>query len=319
MLSVPARPIIVDADVSRLSQVFSNLLTNAAKYSDKPSQLWLAVERQGDEVAIRVKDAGIGIAPEMLPKIFSLFVQADNSLARSQGGLGIGLTVVKRLVEMHGGVVTATSAGVGQGSEFVVRLPISRASASGAKSATLSKGVGEAAPMRRILVVDDNVDAAVTTSLLLRGRGHEVQTAFNGPSALAAVQSFQPEIIILDIGLPGMSGYEVAKLLRAEPSTQGVVIAALTGYGQESDRQRSFDAGFDYHLTKPPEPDFLDTLLTSPRLRKPGPSELRKATDDCQFFSSGVGVKQRIGITSDATPSAQRHGPIRTRSLAVRG
>ncbi len=267
MLSLPARPIIVDADVLRLSQIFSNLLTNAAKYSDKPSQIWLSVERQEEDVVVRVKDTGIGIAPEVLPKIFSLFVQADHSLARSQGGLGIGLTVVKRLVEMHHGTVTAKSSGLGQGSEFVVRLPISKQNAPEIKSARLASPAHEQIVGRRILVVDDNVDAALGLSAVLRAKGHESQTAYTGPTALEAVQSFQPEIILLDIGLPGMSGYEVARLLRAEPTTRGAVIAALTGYGQESDRQRSLDAGFDYHLTKPPDPNFLDVLLSSPRLR----------------------------------------------------
>ncbi|MCE9603382.1 MAG: PAS domain S-box protein [Planctomycetia bacterium] len=264
MLSLPARPIVVDADAVRLAQVVSNLLVNAAKYTDKPSRVWLSVERQGDEALIRVKDTGLGIAPEVLPRIFSLFVQADTSLARSQGGLGIGLTVVKRIVEMHGGRVVATSEGIGKGSEFIVHMPISQTSVPVSKS---SLSLQQArTTKRKILVVDDNVDAAGTISSLLKAWDHDVQTVFNGPSALEVVKSFRPEIIILDIGLPGMSGYEVARAIKADPLSSGIVIAALTGYGQESDRKKSQEAGFDYHITKPPDPHVLESLLVSPRL-----------------------------------------------------
>ena len=268
MLSLPARGIVVDADAVRLAQVVSNLLVNAAKYTELPSRIWLSVERHGDDVEIHVKDAGVGIAAEVLPKIFSLFVQADTSLARSQGGLGIGLTLVKRLVEMHQGTVRAESAGLGRGSEFVVRLPISRAASAVAKSTLAHTRSGT---KRRILVVDDNVDAASTVCALLKAWEHDVEAAYNGQSALELVKTFRPEIILLDIGLPGMSGYEVAKSLRSDPASSGIVIAALTGYGQESDRARSFEAGFDYHITKPPDPNILETLLVSPRptLRPP--------------------------------------------------
>jgi CheY-like chemotaxis protein len=267
MLSMPARPILVDADLHRLSQVITNLLENAAKYSDKPSQIWLSVERLIDDAVIRVRDVGIGIAPEMLPKIFNLFIQADNSLARSRGGLGIGLNVVKRIVELHGGRVESSSPGLGQGSEFVVRLPVSKAPS----PTTVGKPSGkpEHVPTikRRILVVDDNVDAAVTTTALLQAWGHEVQAAYSGEAALEKVRSFRPEIILLDIGMPGMTGYDVARRLRAEPSAQGIIIAALTGYGQETDRERSWAAGFDYHFTKPPDPTQLESLLAAPRSR----------------------------------------------------
>jgi CheY-like chemotaxis protein/two-component sensor histidine kinase len=265
ILTLPARPLIVDADAHRLSQVISNLLVNAGKYTDKPSQIRLLLERQGNEAVLRVIDSGDGIEPALLPKIFNLFVQADHSLARSQGGLGIGLTVVKRIVEMHGGNVTALSVGKGQGSEFVVRLPLSKAASAATKPA--GGGHKSDAPKRSILVVDDNVDAAMTITSLLKAWGHDVRTAFNGPSALAAVQNHRPEIILLDIGLPGMSGYDVARSLRAEPSSRGVIIAALTGYGQDSDLERSVEAGFDYHITKPADPDILESLLTSPMHR----------------------------------------------------
>lgn len=271
MLSLPARPIIVDADAVRLAQVVSNLIVNAAKYTDTPSRIWLTVEKQTgerragegpiDEAVIRVKDSGVGIDPEMLPRIFSLFMQADNSLARSQGGLGIGLTVVKRIVEMHGGTVTALSEGLGRGSEFIVRIPVSVV---GAPPKLVTLGAPpKSTTKRRILVVDDNVDAATTIASLLKAWGHDVQSVFNGTAALEAARSFRPEIILLDIGLPGISGYEVARQLRSEPALSGAVIAALTGYGQESDRNQSLEAGFDYHLTKPPDPKLLETLLAA--------------------------------------------------------
>jgi CheY-like chemotaxis protein len=263
MLAVPARPIIVDADLQRMAQVVSNLITNAAKYTDVPSQIWLTLERQGDEAVIRVKDSGIGIPAELLPRIFGLFTQADNSLARSRGGLGIGLHVVKRIVEAHRGTVSASSAGLGLGSEFVVRLPVSRAAvAAGQRPDPLSTVSGS---KRRILVVDDNADAASTTCALLKAWGHDVRAAHSGPAALDMVREFAPEIILLDIGLPGMSGYEVARKLREETKAEGVVIAALTGYGQEADRERSRKAGFDYHLTKPADPALLASVLAMSR------------------------------------------------------
>ncbi|HEV8000559.1 MAG TPA: PAS domain S-box protein [Planctomycetaceae bacterium] len=268
MLSLPARPIIVDADIHRLAQVITNLLENAAKYTEKPSQIWLSVDRENDEAVIRVRDEGIGISAEMLPHIFNLFVQVDNSLERPKGGLGIGLNVVKRIVELHGGTVAVSSAGLGQGSEFAVRLPVSKSIAPAATTKPHLHDEHSHTPKRRILVVDDNVDAAVTITALLKAWGHEVQTAYNGPSALETVGRFRPDIVLLDIGLPGMSGYDVARNLRAEPSAKGVIIAALTGYGQDADRQRSWDAGFDYHLTKPPDPNLLESLLASPRSRE---------------------------------------------------
>jgi signal transduction histidine kinase/CheY-like chemotaxis protein len=267
MLSLPARPIIVDGDAHRLAQVIANLLENAAKYTEKPGQIWLSVERQGDEAVIRVRDPGIGIAAEVLPHVFSLFVQADHSLARTRGGLGIGLNVVKRIVDLHGGHVAVQSAGLGQGSEFTVRLPVSKNGVAVVETKPARRDEGPKTPSRRILVVDDNVDAALTISALLKAWGHEVQAIYSGQGALEAVRNFRPEIILLDIGLPGMSGYEVARSLRSEPWAQGIVIAALTGYGQESDLQRSWDSGFDYHLTKPPDPEILESLLASPRSR----------------------------------------------------
>jgi PAS domain S-box-containing protein len=270
MLTLPARPIPVDGDMVRLSQVVSNLLTNAAKYTNQPSQIWLSVERFKDEAIIRVRDQGIGIRSEVLPRIFNLFVQADTPIARTTGGLGIGLTLVKRIVEMHDGTVGASSPGPGQGSEFTVRLPISDKLPIRSKERfdNSQEEIGQKG--RRILVVDDNVDSALTVGQLLRLWGHEVQIAFNGPEALEVARPFRPEIVLLDIGLPGMSGYEVAKQLRTVPEFASLIITALTGYGQADDRLRSREAGFNHHLTKPLNPTELLTLLKSPETYKSG-------------------------------------------------
>jgi PAS domain S-box-containing protein len=264
MVTLPARPIVVEGDLVRLSQVLSNLLANAAKYSEKPSRIWVTAERSGEDAIIRIRDEGVGMRPDVVPRIFNLFVQGDTSLSRTQGGLGVGLTLVRRIVELHGGSVAAESAGVSQGSEFVVRLPISTASQPGPTQGRHFSA--EAAPPtgRRILVVDDNVDAALSVGRLLKLWGHEVQTAFSGSEALELAGTFRPQIVLLDIGMPGMSGYDVAKRLRANPEFAGLIITALTGYGQAEDRRRSREAGFDHHLTKPPDPVALAALIQSP-------------------------------------------------------
>lgn len=264
MLTTPARRIIVDGDLVRLAQVVSNLLSNAAKYTEKPSQIWLSVETLANDVLIRVRDQGIGIATEDLSRVFNLFEQADSSISRIRGGLGIGLTLVKRIVELHGGSVTATSPGLTQGSEFVIRLPVSQATTS-AKSGGYPGRDTQGQLFRRILIVDDNVDAALSVERLLKRWGHDVQTAFNGPQAIEKARAFRPHILLLDIGMPGMSGYEVAKQLRAEHEFESLVITALTGYGQAEDRRRSREAGFNHHLTKPPDPAILAALLKSPQ------------------------------------------------------
>jgi two-component system, chemotaxis family, CheB/CheR fusion protein len=204
----------------------------------------------------------VGLAPEFIPRMFNLFVQADNSLSRTQGGLGVGLTLVRRIIELHGGTVSATSEGLSKGSEFVVRLPVS--SETHAKASRVYSLNDPKAPGRRILVVDDNVDAALSVTGLLKLWGHEVQAAFSGAEAIAVARTFRPQIVLLDIGMPGMSGYDVARQLRAEPEFEGLVITALTGYGQAEDRRRSREAGFDHHLTKPPDPDALAALIQSP-------------------------------------------------------
>lgn len=266
-LTLPARPVLLEADVVRLAQVFANLLNNAAKYTEPAGRVWLEAERDGPgAVLVRVRDTGIGITPDLLPHIFEPFVQADRSLARSQGGLGIGLTLVKKLVEMHGGTVTAASAGPGRGSEFGVWLPALPESRAEAEGGEPIEAIRRAGPGRRVLVVDDNVDAAQSAAMLLRIWGHEVRTAHDGSSVFGAVRDFRPEVVLLDIGLPGMSGFEVARQLRREQEFRGLVLAAMTGYGQDEDRRKSREAGFDVHLTKPLDPDTLAAFVTSPEL-----------------------------------------------------
>jgi PAS domain S-box-containing protein len=266
MIARPAKRLIVDGDVVRLSQVVSNLLSNAAKYTDKPSQIWLTIEPTNCDVLIRIRDQGIGIEADELSRMFNLFEQADTSIGRSRGGLGIGLTLVKRIVELHGGSVSATSAGLSQGSEFVVRLPILREQRPITLQAPYQPQYGAKPSGRRILVIDDNVDAASSVEKLLKLWGHEVQAAYNGPDAIEKARTFRPHVVLLDIGMPGMSGYEVARALRAEPGFDGVVITALTGYGQAEDKLRSREAGFNHHLTKPPDPNALAALIASPEL-----------------------------------------------------
>lgn len=262
-ISMPDRPIWVEADLVRLAQVISNLLTNAANYSDRAGRIDLAVGSEDGEAVMRIRDTGMGIPADLLPRIFNLFVQEDRSLARSQGGLGIGLTLVKTLVEMHGGSVTAASAGPEQGSEFVVRLPLykpERQSAPGGDAGSTATHVLH----KRVLVVDDNIDAAESTAMVLQVAGYEVRCVHDGPSVLQAAKDYRPQVVILDIGLPGISGYELARKLRQEPEFLHTPLIALTGYGQEEDRRRSLQAGFDHHLTKPADPQTLRALIAQP-------------------------------------------------------
>lgn len=260
-VSLPPRPILLEGDPVRLSQVVSNLLVNAAKYSDGPGRISLTGEADGAEAVIRVRDTGVGIDAQLLPHVFDLFTQADRSLARSRGGLGIGLTVVKHLVELHGGSVRAASRGIGEGSEFTVRLPALPSSSSPTRPS--GEEARPAAPSRRVLVVDDNLDAAESTAMLLRMLGHEVETAHDGPAALGAVGAFRPDVVLLDIGLPGMSGYDVARALRSRGEHERLVLVAVTGYGQPEDRRSSRDAGFDHHLVKPVAAISLQALFAS--------------------------------------------------------
>jgi signal transduction histidine kinase len=266
-LSLPAEPIRLEADPVRLAQVISSLLNNAAKYTDPGGQIVLSAERENGEVVLHVRDNGVGIPPDMLDSIFGLFIQVNRSLASpSQWGLGIGLTLVRNLVELHGGSVRAHSAGPGQGSEFVVRLPglagapaeegPSRLSAWEAESAT-----GPPGP-RTVLVVEDSAELAESMALLLGLWGYEVRVAHSGPAALAAVSAHPPDVVLLDIGLPEMSGYEVAEALRQRPETKNALLVALTGYGQEGDRRRALEAGFNCHVTKPVDPQALRDMLS---------------------------------------------------------
>ncbi|HSE38324.1 MAG TPA: ATP-binding protein [Blastocatellia bacterium] len=261
-VSLPSDPVWLTADPVRLPQVLNNLLNNAAKYTEEGGDIALTAELEGDELVIRVRDTGVGIPPEILPHVFDLFTQADRSLDRSQGGLGIGLTLARSIVGMHGGVVQAFSAGPGQGSEFLVRLPVVSEIERRKDDSRISDGTAAVKP-RRILIVDDNADSAETMALLLKLSGHEIEMAHDGERALMTARQFQPEIILLDVGLPGMHGYEVAERLRSLPENKNLVIVALTGYGQERDRQRAMEAGFDYHFVKPIDFQRLESLINS--------------------------------------------------------
>jgi PAS domain S-box-containing protein len=266
-VDVPDESLLLDADPVRLIQVVGNLLTNSAKYTEANGSIQLTAERAGDQVLLRIRDTGIGIAPDMLPHVFELFVQADHAASRSQGGLGIGLTLVKNLVEMHEGSVEAYSEGLGKGSEFVVRLPLIAPvqSANNIKEEGLEPVTVSG---HRLMVVDDNADAADSLALLLRLQGHEVKVAHNGPSALELAANYLPQMILLDIGMPGMDGYEVARRIRKRSGLEKVVLTALTGWGQQEDRRRSAEAGFDHHLVKPPEPKLLEELLSDLQSQK---------------------------------------------------
>jgi CheY-like chemotaxis protein len=248
--ALPEQALVIRGDSTRLVQVLVNLLNNAAKYTDEGGAIRLAASSEGAHAVLRVQDTGMGISSRLLPRIFDVFTQDDRTLDRAQGGLGLGLTLVRRIVELHDGSVEAHSPGRGLGSEFVVRLPLHVAAA----------GVGTAAPMRsparsrrtlRCLVVDDNVDAARMLELALSLEGHQVRLAFDGHDAVEAAAAFQPDAIVLDIGLPRMNGYEAARGIRRIPGLGGVLISAATGYGQDIDREKSRDAGFDLHLVKP--------------------------------------------------------------------
>ena len=295
-LSLPPEPIWLDADSARLEQVIVNLLNNAAKFTDIGGHVWLTIGLE--EVApvaelvrvgvdstvtptddadirtltssattqcvIRVRDTGVGISPDLLPRIFDLFTQSERSLDRSQGGLGIGLALVKRITELHGGKVDVSS-DLGQGSEFVVQLPLWKDEDRRLEdeSAPPSSDVFSPPSPLKVLVVDDNVDTVLSFSMLLRASGHEVRTAHDGPAAIQAVLDFRPDVVLLDIGLPGLNGYEVAKRIRQQTDLTGVVLVALTGYGQESDRQTSLQAGFNHHLVKPARLEQLQQILST--------------------------------------------------------
>jgi CheY-like chemotaxis protein len=256
---IPKQPIVLDADATRLAQVISNLLNNAAKYMKPGGDIELIAERQGQTAIVSVKDAGIGIPAEMLERIFDMFTQVDCSLERSRSGLGIGLTLVQRLVEMHGGTVDAHSPGPGQGSEFVIRLPV----AAGPLRGDQANELGDATPSgkRRILVADDNENAAKLLAMLLTALGNDVRVACDGEVALAVAAEFWPDVALLDLGMPKLDGYETARRIRKEPWGKRMVLAALTGWGQDQDKRRTKEAGFDHHLVKPVDAATLRGLL----------------------------------------------------------
>jgi CheY-like chemotaxis protein/nitrogen-specific signal transduction histidine kinase len=271
-VTIPPQPIVLEADLTRMSQVLLNLINNAAKYMDRAGRIWVIAERRSDQVLIRVKDTGIGIPAEMLPRIFDMFTQVDRSLERSEGGLGIGLTLVQRLVELHGGTVEARSEGPGKGSEFVVRLPIAAAVMTvGPPGAGGEREEAVMPATRRILVVDDNRDAADSLAMLLRMMGNEVRMAHDGLDAVGAAAAFQPDVVLLDIGLPELNGYEAARRIRQQDSGAGMVLVALTGWGQEEDRRRALAAGFDHHMTKPVDFNDLRKLLAETNAGRPEP------------------------------------------------
>jgi signal transduction histidine kinase/CheY-like chemotaxis protein len=260
-LDLPEAPVTLIADPVRLAQVVANLLNNAAKYTEEGGRISLSARRDGNHAVISVRDTGVGIPAEVLPRVFDLFSQADRTYHRAQGGLGIGLTLVRTLVELHGGTVWATSEGVGRGSEFVVRLPLGVEVASnydGSRAEARS-----VLASHRVLIVDDSLDAALSLALLLENLGADVHTATDGQAALDELEAYRPSVMLLDIGMPGMDGLEVARRARQRADSRDLTVIALSGWGQDEDRRRSREAGVDYHMVKPVDLDELGRLLTA--------------------------------------------------------
>ena len=261
-VNLPTESLPVAGDKTRLVQVVANLLTNAAKYSERGGRIRVTVAREGGEAVIRVSDNGMGIAPELIPTLWDMFTQVRDTLDKAQGGLGIGLSLVKKIVEMHGGMVAAESVGVGHGSTFTVRLPLAAADVQREPATASAKQTPAPRPAsRRVLVLDDNVDGAESLAMMIEHFGHACRVAHDGPAGLSVAREFQPEVVFLDIGLPVMNGYEVAKRFRADPAIAGAVLVALTGWGSEDDKQKSREAGFDFHLTKPIQVQAVQDLL----------------------------------------------------------
>ena len=260
-VSVPDSPVVMEADPTRLAQVFMNLLNNSAKYSNPGGRIWLTAGWQGSDVVVSVRDTGIGIPPDKLDSVFDPFTQVDQSLEKSQGGLGIGLTLAKRLTELHGGQIEAKSEGPGRGAEFVVRIP----AAAEVREPQLAGRDATPLPRSslRILIVDDNRDGAESFSTMLRIMGNETSTAYDGQAAVEAADRVRPDVILLDIGLPKLNGFEACRRIREQPWGKGITLIAVTGWGQEEDRRRSQEAGFDYHLVKPVDPGALIKLLST--------------------------------------------------------
>jgi CheY-like chemotaxis protein len=260
-ITLPDEPIWLNADAIRISQIFSNLLNNAAKYTDEGGQIELVVENTDKKVIISIRDNGIGIPEHMISHIFDMFLQVDNSLERSQGGLGIGLTLVKNLVKMHEGSITVHSKGLGKGSLFSVTLPLVNVQKT--VTSEVQKPQQEALSSLRLLVVDDNQASAQTLGWMMEIFGHEIRLAHNGPNAIEIAHNYRPDAVLLDIGLPGMNGYDVCKAMRADPMMKDVVIIAQTGWSQDEHRRLSEEAGFNYHLVKPVDMNNLQQILSN--------------------------------------------------------
>ena len=267
-MHMPDTPLILRGDPTRLAQIVSNLVMNAVKYTPEGGVIRVAVERDGGFAVLTVADNGVGIAPELVPRMFDLFVQGERQLDRREGGFGIGLTLVKRLAELHGGTAAGSSGGLGQGSEFQVRLPLRPEPLAEDETST---STATARRRFKVLVVDDNPDVAQSIAMLLDILGHHVEIAVNGVEALSRAPLTRPDLVILDIGLPGMNGYEVARAMRAHPLLRNVVLVACTGYGQDEDRRRVQEAGFDHHLIKPPQLSDLEKILEQMTAQRPEP------------------------------------------------
>ncbi|HKQ30356.1 MAG TPA: GAF domain-containing protein [Burkholderiales bacterium] len=265
IVTLPPEPLPLNADITRLAQVFANLLNNAAKYTDAGGRIHLTVEQRDRHVLVRVRDNGIGISPETLPQIFEMFAQADQSIEKSRGGLGVGLTLARHLVHMHDGTIEASSDGTGKGSEFIVRLPLALSGTAAISDADAPGPNGDGEVALRILVADDNVDSATSMEMLLEILGNRVCIANDGAAAVAAAKEFQPDVVMLDIGMPKMNGYDAAETIRRQPWGSDMVLVAVTGWGQDADKQRSKTVGFDYHLVKPIAPHALSSLMAAIR------------------------------------------------------
>jgi signal transduction histidine kinase/CheY-like chemotaxis protein len=263
-VQLPDEPVHLTADPVRIAQSINNLLTNAGKYTPRGGEVWLSAETRPNEVLISVRDTGFGIPPEMLERIFELFTQVERTIERSQGGLGVGLTLVRSIVTMHGGSVEARSEGVGRGSEFVIRLPH--------LAPPLPAAVAAAAPAttttapHRILVAEDREESADGLRILLETMGHEVHVVHDGEAAVAAAERWQPDLVIMDLGMPRLNGFDAARQIRRQPWGQNLILVALTGWGQEEDQRRSREVGFDHHFTKPVDAAVLESLLSEPPL-----------------------------------------------------
>lgn len=269
-ISIPEESILLDADPVRLAQAFSNLLNNAAKYSEPESRIALTALRQNGELIVRVCDTGIGIEADKLPQIFEMFVQVDGSDTRSRGGLGVGLTLVQRLIEMHGGSIEAHSEGIGKGCEFIVHLPVAESTVSDFSPSSENREHANSKLQRRVLVVDDNCDSAESMSMMLKLSGHEVAVAHDGLEAIEVAREFRPDVAFLDLGMPRLNGYEAARSIREQPWGRQILLVALTGWGQEEDKRRTKEAGFDAHIVKPIDPDEVEELIIG--CARPGPN-----------------------------------------------